>query len=72
MTSSQLSELAGSVPCSGSLAEPENEITLPTRQVVPAAGVAIVAVGAELPTLIVTGSLTLEAPAASVTRRRTS
>ena len=38
----------------------------------PAAGVAIVADGAELPTLTVTGSLTLEAPAASVTRSRTT
>ncbi len=47
-------------------------MTSPTRQVVPEAGVAIVATGALLPTLIVMGSLTLEAPAASVTRRRTT
>jgi hypothetical protein len=46
MTSSQLSELAGSVPCSGSVAEPEKEMTSPTRQVVSAAACAIVADGA--------------------------
>ena len=36
---------AGSVPCCGSVAEPENEIRSPTFHVVPAAGVSMVAVG---------------------------
>ena len=67
-----MSELTpGRVPCCGSVAEPEKEIASPTAQVVVAVGVAIVAVGAVFPTVIVTGSLTLEAPAASVTRSRT-
>ena len=70
MTSSQLSALAGRVPCSGSVAEPEKEMTSPTRHVVPAVGATIVAEGAVLPTVIVSGALTAEAPAASVTRSR--
>ena len=63
MISSQSERDAGRVPSSGSVAEPEKEMTSPTFQVVPAAGVSIVAVGGVFPTVIVTGSLTLEAPA---------
>ena len=45
-------------------------MTSPTRQVVPADGATIVADGAVFPTVIVSGALTAEAPAASVTRSR--
>ena len=56
----------GRVPSSASVAEPEKLITSPTFQVVPAAGVVMVAVGGVLPTVIVTESVS-EAPRLSVT-----
>ncbi len=65
--SDQLNADAGSVPCCGSVAEPENETVLPTRQVVPAVGVTIDATGGEFPAVIVTASVS-EAPGGSVTR----
>ena len=65
--SDQLKADAGSVPCCGSVAEPENETVLPTRHVVPAVGVPIVADGAERSPWIVTASVS-EAPPGSVTR----
>lgn len=58
---------AGSVPCCGSVAAPENVITSPTFHVVPAAGVSITAVGGVLPAEIGTESVPL-APDGSVTR----
>ena len=69
MTSVQLSALAGSVPCSGSVADPRNEMVCPTRHVVPAVGSSIVAVGFVLPTVMITASVA-DAPRPSVTRRR--
>jgi hypothetical protein len=48
---SQVSAEVGRVPSCGSVAEPEKPITSPTFQVVPAAGVLMVAVGGVLPTV---------------------
>ena len=67
MTSSQVRADAGRVPSCVSVAEPEKLMTSPTFQVVPAAGVLIDAVGAVLPTVMVTLSVPV-APAPSVTR----
>ncbi len=50
----QVNALAGSVPSSGSVPSPLNEITSPARKVLPSCGVRIVAVGG-LPTVIVSG-----------------
>jgi hypothetical protein len=69
MMSFQLSPLGGTaLPCP-SVADPENEITSSTFQVVPAAGVSIRAVGG-VPAVMVTVSVALR-PLGSVTRSRT-
>ncbi len=62
----QVSADAGSVPCCGSVACPVKLIVLPTRQVVPAVGVSITAVGAWLPGVMITVSVSV-APSVSVT-----
>ena len=49
MIRDQSSVLGAIVPCSGSVAVPENEITCPTLQVVPALGLFMLAVGGALP-----------------------
>ena len=56
------------MPSWASVACPEKLMTSPTFQVVAAAGASMVAVGAVLPTLMVTESVS-EAPWLSVTRR---
>lgn len=72
-SSDQESALAGSEPSCPSVAEPENEIVWPGRHWVVAEGVAMVAWGAVLASvLIVIGALVSDAPRLSVTRRRTS
>ena len=70
MISCQSSAEPGSVPCSGSVAEPVKLIVWFTPQVVPAAGVVIVGDGEPLPALIVTVSSS-KAPLVSVTRSLT-
>src|SRR5215208_3362991 len=62
---------AGSVPCSASAADPENEIVSPTFQVVAAVGPVIVGVGAvfDAPTWIDTLAVD-EAPLESITLSR--
>ena len=57
-------------PSSGSVAEPENEMTSPTFQLSDAAGESIVATGGVLPALITTESV-WDRPLLSVTRRPT-
>ena len=66
MMRSHFSAEAGRVPSCASVAEPEKVRTSPTFQVVPAAGVVMVAVGAVLPTVMVTEAVS-EAPTLSVT-----
>ena len=51
-TMSQERAEAGSVPSSGSVAEPEKETVSPTFHVVPATGVAIVATGGAFVTYV--------------------
>jgi hypothetical protein len=67
-TSSHVRAEAGRTPSCASAADPEKLMTSPTFQVVPAAGVVIVAVGTVLPTVIVTEAVA-DAPATSVTLR---
>ncbi len=64
----QVYALAGSVPSSGSVASPLNEITSPALNVFPSCGERIVAVGA-LPTLIEIGVDSVElTPSETVNR----
>src|SRR5262245_33607748 len=70
MISVHVSADAGSVPCCGSVADPEKPITSPTFQVREAGGEDSVADGGVLAALIVSEAVPL-APSASVTRRRT-
>ena len=70
MMSCQSSAEPGSVPCSGSVAEPLKLIVWLTPHIVPAAGVSIVAVGVPLAALIVSVSSS-NAPLVSVTRSLT-
>ena len=69
-TSCQTNADGGSVPCCWSDADPEKPIVSPTRHVVPAVGVAIVATGGVLFAVMETVALVEVAPMGSVTRRR--
>jgi hypothetical protein len=66
-TSAHVSAEPVSVPCCGSVAEPEKLITLPACHVVELVGVVIVAVGRVLPAVIVMPAVAV-APCGSVTR----
>ena len=60
MMIAQESSLGSRVPSSGSVASPEKAMTSPTFQVSVGSGVRMVAVGALLSTVTVTGSLISE------------
>ena len=66
----QLRADGGSCPSCASVAEPENEIVSPTRQVRSGVGVLMVGTGAELPAVIVTVAMS-SAPRGSETRTET-
>src|SRR5262245_29075186 len=69
-TTHQLSEPAGSVPCSASVAEPLKLIVLPALYSVPAVGVVIVGDGAVLAVTVSVAALELVLPALLLTTQR--